>query len=149
MKKRILILIFLTVLGLVIIDSVIKPKVKLWTYENLPNNYVIKKESETDMIFGKKEKDNIITEKDNKKIGLEEYIAEFSYGEKYIALKCLNPNDEENTIDVRFYIIDSSKEEIYGPYDLEETYLEEKEKIIDEEISSWIKTIEITDDVTK
>ena len=85
MKKRILILIFLTVLGLVIIDSVIKPKVKLWTYENLPNNYVIKKESETDMIFGKKEKDNIITEKDNKKIGLEEYIAEFSYGEKYIA----------------------------------------------------------------
>ena len=38
--------------------------------------------------------------------------------------------------------LDSSKEKIYGPYDLESTYLEEKEKIVDEELSKWIKTIE-------
>ena len=143
MKTRILVLIFLTVIGLGIIDSVFKPKVKLWTYDDLPNNYVIKKESETNMIIGKKENNKIITKKEDKKIGLDEYIAEFSYGDKYITLKCLNPNDENNSIDVKFYIIDSKEEVIYGPYDLEETYLEEKAKIVDEKISDWIKTIEI------
>ena len=41
---------------------------------------------------------------------------------------------------VYFYIIDSENNDIYGPYNDEETYNKVKEKIIDEEISEWIKT---------
>jgi len=142
MKTRITIIITIVLIGLGIIFYTTKPKVELWIYEDLPNNYVIEKISETDMIFGKKENGKIIINKDDKKIGLQEYIAEFSYGKKYITLKCLKPNKEKNTVDVSFYIIDSEKEDIHGPYNLESTYLEEKNKIIDEELSDWIKTIE-------
>lgn len=140
MKKRLIIIGFITVVGLILIDFFVKPKVELWTYEKLPNDYVIEKKSETDMVIGKKENNKIITQKEGKKIGIEEYIAEFSYGENYIALKCLNPNQKENTVEVRFYIIDSQNEDIYGPYDLESTYLEVKEKIVTEELNDWIKS---------
>lgn len=140
MKKRLIIIGFITVVGLILIDCFVHPKVELWTYEDLPNDYVIEKKSETDMVIGKKENNKIITQKDDKKIGIEEYIAEFSYGENYIALKCLNPNQKENTVEVRFYIIDSQNEDIYGPYNLESTYLEVKDKIVTEELNDWIKS---------
>lgn len=140
MKKRLIIISLITIVGLILIDCFVKPKVELWTYEDLPNDYVIEKKSETEMVIGKKENNKIITQKEDKKIGIEEYIAEFSYGENYIALKCLNPNQKENTVEVRFYIIDSQNEDIYGPYDLESTYLEVKEKIVTEELNDWIKS---------
>lgn len=144
MKKRLIIIGFITVIGLIIINCFVHPKVELWTYEDLPNDYVIEKKSETDMVIGKKENNKIITQKEDKKIGIEEYIAEFSYGENYIALKCLNPNQKENTVEVRFYIIDSQNEDIYGPYDLESTYLEVKEKIVTEELNDWINTMTLS-----
>lgn len=143
MKKRLIVIIAITIIGLILIGYYSKPKVELWTYDDLPNDYVIEKKSETNMIIGKKEDNKIIIKKDDKEIGLEEYIAEFSYGKNYIVLKCLNPNQKQNTIDVRFYIIDSKNQDIYGPYDLESTYLEVKEKIITEELNDWIKTINI------
>lgn len=143
MKKRLFIIIFLTIIGLGIIDYHFKPKVKLWVYEDLPNNYIIEKKSETKMIVGKKDKDKIVIKREDKEIGLEKYIAEFSYSNNYITLKCASTNKETNSIDVEFYIIDSKNEDIYGPYNLESTYLEVKEKIVTEELSDWIKTIEL------
>ena len=144
MRKRLIIIGFITIVGLILINCFAHPKVELWTYEDLPNDYVIEKKSETDMVIGKKESNKIITQKDDKKIGIEEYIAEFSYGENYIALKCLNPNQKQNTVEVRFYIIDSQNEDIYGPYDLESTYLEVKEKIVTEELNDWINTMTLS-----
>ena len=44
------------------------------------------------------------------------------------------------TIIVKFYIIDTSEDNIYGPYNDEETYEEVKNKIIDEDLNEWIKT---------
>ena len=140
MKKRLIIIGFITVIGLIIINCFVHPKVELWTYEDLPNDYVIEKKSEIDMVIGKKENNKIITQKEDKKIGIEEYIAEFSYGKKYIALKCLKPNKKENIVEVRFYIIDSKNEDVYGPYNLESTYLEVKDKIVTEELNDWIKS---------
>lgn len=140
MKKRLIIIGFITIVGLIIINCFVHPKVELWVYEDLPNNYVIEKKSETEMVIGKKDNNKIITKKDDKKIGVEEYIAEFSYGENFITLKCLKPNKKENTVEVRFYIIDSQNEDIYGPYNLESTYLEVKEKIVTEELNDWIKS---------
>ena len=134
MKKRILVLIILTVIGLGIIDGTFKPKIDLWTYDKLPNKYIIEKKSET----------NVVLSNSNNKIIINEYIAEFSYGKRYIGLKCLEPNEEENTINIKFYIVDSKTNEVYGPYNLESTYLDEKERFVTEELSDWIKTIEIT-----
>ena len=145
MKTRIIVITTIVIIGLIIIFTTVKPKVELWTYTNLPNGYLIEKKSETDMVFGKEENGKIITKKDDKKIGLEEYIAEFSYGENYIALKCINKDKETNTVDVKFYIIDSKKEDIYGPYNLESTYLEVKDKIVTEDLGTWIKTVDIKD----
>lgn len=143
MKKRIFIILALTLIGLVIIYLTTKPKVELWTYQELPNNYIIEKISETEMILGKNINGKIVTEVENKQIGVAEYIEQFSYGENYIALKCLKSNKEAGSVDVIFYIIDTKNEEIYGPYDLESTYETVKEKIVDEELGNWIKTITI------
>lgn len=143
MKKRLFILIILTIIGLLIIDSQVKPKVRLWSYDKLPNDYIIEKKSEIKMIIGKKSQDKIITKRNDKKIGLEKYIAEFSYSDNYITLKCASSNEETSSIDVEFYIIDTKNEDIYGPYDLESTYLEVKEKIVTEELTNWIKTLDL------
>ena len=134
MKIRLIILILLTIIGLGIIEANFNPKTKLWIYDELPNNYIIEKTSET----------NVVLSNNKNQIIIDEYIAEFSYGKRYIGLKCLEPNEEENTINIKFYIVDSETNKVYGPYNLESNYLDEKEKIVSEELTDWIKTIEIT-----
>ncbi len=115
--------------------------IEKWTYEELPNGYLIKKTSETNMVLGKYIDGLFEIETDDKKIGVEEYIAEFQTGKRYIALKCAKTIDKE--VAVLFYIIDTLNEDVYGPYNSEETYNEVKQKIVDEELSDWIKTIDI------
>lgn len=139
MKKRLLWIIIFFIIGMVLIYIFTNPKIEKWTYD-LPNNYAIKKTSETNVVLGKYI-DNIFEIKDNnnKQVGIEDYIAEFSYGKRYISLKCLESID--NGIIVKFYIIDSKESNIYGPYNEEETYHKVKEKIVEEQLSDWIKTI--------
>ena len=74
----------------------------------------------------------------NKQVGIEDYIAEFSYGERYVSLKCLKSSNDN--IIVKFYIVDTKEDNIYGPYNDEETYKKVKNKIVDEELNDWIKT---------
>lgn len=138
MKKKIILIIAFLLIGLITIYLITEPKVEKWIYK-LPNNYAIKKTSDTDVVLGKYIKGSFSTKNNGKQIGVEEYIAEFSYGENYIALKCLETNS--NSVKVNFYIIDSKNENIYGPYENEEIYNEVKEKIIDEELNEWIETI--------
>ena len=140
MKKRFLWITIFFLIGLVFIYLITTPKVEKWTYD-LPNNYAIKKISSTDVVLGKYINGLFEVEHKSKKIGIEEYIAEFAYGKNYIALKCLEPTDDN--VKVKFYIIDSKNEDIYGPYDNEETYNLVLEKIIDEELNEWIETIKM------
>ncbi len=127
MKKRFLwIAIFFTV-GAVIIYLITIPKEEKWIYDLLPNEYVIEKKSNIKVVLK------------DKQIGIEDYIAEFCYGKQYIALKCLDANSDN--INVKFYIIDTKNDELYGPYLDQETYEKVKEKIVDEELSNWIETI--------
>lgn len=139
MKKRLIIIIILLLLGLLTIYLITEPKIEKWTYDLLPNNYAIKKTSNTDVVLGKYIDGLFEVEKDGKQIGVEDYIAEFSYGKNYIALKCLEPTDD--SVKVKFYIIDSKNEDIYGPYNDEETYNKVLEKIVDEQLNEWIETI--------
>lgn len=137
MKKRLLWIIIFFIIGMVLIYIFTNPKIEKWTYD-LPNNYAIKKTSETNVVLGKYI-DNIFEIKDNnKQVGIEDYIAEFSYGKRYVSLKCLKSSNDN--IIVKFYIVDTKENNIYGPYNDEETYKEVKNKIVDEELNDWIKT---------
>lgn len=137
MKKRLLWIIIFFIIGVVLIYIFTNPKIEKWTYD-LPNNYAIKKTSETNVVLGKYI-DNIFEIKDNnKQVGIEDYIAEFSYGKRYVSLKCLKSSNDN--IIVKFYIVDTQEDNIYGPYNDEETYKEVKNKIVDEELNDWIKT---------
>lgn len=147
MKKRFLLITILFLVGALIIYFITEPKVEKWTYNLLPNNYAIKKTSNTDVVLGKYINDLFAVKNGDKQIGVEEYVAEFSYGKNYIALKCLEPIN--NSVKVKFYIIDSKNEDIYGPYETEETYNEVKEKVVDEELNNWIETIKMPEGAIK
>lgn len=136
MKIRFLLITIFFVIGATIIYFITEPKVEKWIYE-LPNDYVIKKTSETNIVLGKNINNSFKIKSDNKKIGIEEYIAEFSYSDNFISLKCL----EANSLKVKFYIIDSKNSNIYGPYYDEETYKTVLDEIVDEKLSEWIETI--------
>lgn len=132
MKYRILGIISFLVIGLIIIYIITIPKEEKWTY-NLPNDYSINKTSDIDVFLVKNKAKKIVND----------YVAEFSYSENYITLKCLESNN--NSIIVKFYIIDSLKDNIYGPYKLESEFKQELEIKVNEQLSNWIKTINVPD----
>lgn len=138
MKKRLLFITIFFLIGAFIIYFITEPKVEKWIYE-LPNDYVIKKTSDTDVILGKYIDDSFEVKTKEKQIGVVDYIAEFSYSENYIALKCLEPTDD--SVKVKFYIVDTKNEDIYGPYHDQETYNAVSEEIVEEELTNWIETI--------
>lgn len=138
MKKRLLWILLFLIVGFILICLFTNPKIEKWTYD-LPNDYAIKKTSATKVVLGKYIAGFFEVEKEDQQIGIQDYIAEFSYGENIIALKCLKEKD--NNIHVNFYIVDTKQDDIYGPYQDEETYESVKEKIVDEELSDWIETI--------
>lgn len=133
MKKRFLWITLFLIIGLIIIYFITIPKVEMWDYD-LPNDYVVKKESETEVIIGKYKNNQI-----NKNKIINEYIAEFSYSDNYISLKCLDVTNKN--VKINFYIINSKNDEIYGPYYDYETYSNAKDEIINEKLSNWIETI--------
>ena len=141
MKKRFFWIIIFFIVGAIFIYFITSPKIEKWTYDLLPNHYAIKKTSSTEVVLGKYIDGLFEVTQDGKQIGIEDYIAEFAYGETYIALKCLEPID--NSINIKFYIVDTKNDNIYGPYKDEETYNAVVDKIVDEELNDWIETITI------
>lgn len=138
MKKRFLWITVFFIIGAITIYFITIPKVEKWTY-NLPNNYAIKKTSDTNVVLGKYIDGKFQLKLDDKEKGIEDYIAEFSYSDNYISLKCLESTAK--SLKVKFYIIDTKNNNIYGPYQDEQTYNLVAEEIIDEELNNWIETI--------
>ena len=138
MKTRFLGIIIFFIIGSVIIYLITIPTVEKWTYD-LPNNYAIKKTSDVDVVLGKYIDNEFNVYINEEKMKINDYIAEFSYSENYITLKCIIPVD--GGILVRFYIIDSLNNNIYGPYETEEIYVKMVDELINEELSEWIETI--------
>lgn len=137
MKKRILWITVFFIIAAILIYILTNPKIEKWTYD-LPNHYAIKKTSETSVVLGKYVNNLFEIEENNKQVGITDYIAEFAYGKRYVSLKCLTLNKKE--VNVKFYIVDTMNDNIYGPYENDETYEAVLEKIVEEELSSWIKT---------
>lgn len=112
-----------------------------WKYD-LPNNYVLEKVNGLKFITGYKDKNKTVIEQDDKKIGIEIYVAEFQYSENFIGLKCAVSNDD--SIKVAFYIIDTINQNVYGPYDTNEKYLAVQKTIMNNEVfNDYISTLEI------
>ena len=99
MKKRILWIIILFIIGAIFVYFITSPKIEKWTYD-LPNDYAIKKTSSTKVVLGKYIDGLFEVKQNDKQIGIEDYIAEFSYGENYISLKCLEPTDD--SVNIKF-----------------------------------------------
>ncbi len=114
-----------------------------WTYTDLPQGYELKKINDTKMVIGKEVEGNLEIELEGKTIGIEKYIAEFQTSDNYIGLKALENN--EDSISVLFYIIDAKNEDVYGPYETESTYNAVVEKIVEEELGEWKKTVDINE----
>lgn len=140
MKKSFLWITVFFIIGAIIVYFITSPKVEKWTYD-LPNDYAIKKTSSTEVVLGKYINGLFEVKQDDKQIGVEDYIAEFSYSENYVSLKCLESTND--SVKVKFYIIDTKNDNIYGPYQDEETYNTVSEKIVEEKVNDWIETIEM------
>ena len=114
MKNRLLLVLGIIVLSIVF-SIIIPVNVKKWTY-SLPNNYLVAKVSNNQIIIGKYFNKKLSTKKDNINIGVSEYVEAFATNNEYIFARCLN---NKNDIVVDYYIIDSKNEKIYGSYELE------------------------------
>lgn len=125
MKKRLLLITIFLIVGLIIIYIITIPKNATWTYK-ISKNYSIKKTSDTDIYLYKKD-DKVISD----------YISEFSYGKKFILLKCVTTN-----VNVEFYIIDISTDTMYGPFLDYVSYEVIRDEVVDEKTGKWIDTIE-------
>ncbi len=114
-----------------------------WIYDDLPHEYAIQKTGETTMVVGKYIDDLFEIKNGKKQIGFEAYVTEFQSGERYVGFKCAKSANE--SVELFFYIIDTEKEDLYGPYDMESTYEAVKSRIVDEDLGEWIKTSTINE----
>lgn len=134
-------LIFLTVLALLgfffykMID-------KTWVYD-LPNNYKVRKLSTANVVVGVEINRDFYTTYKNKKVGVNEYVAQFQYNDQFIGIKALTTIKEETGI--IFYLIDTIDQEVHGPYYDEESYLAAMGVWSKETMGDWITTTETPD----
>ncbi len=111
-----------------------------WSYK-LPNNYEIWHLNSREIICGKRDVDNSLSN-----VISENYILEFKYNERYVCLKCVEATrdlsveiDESNP---SFYIIDTIENTIYETYT--DTDFEDKIKAMSLVFNTnWIKTTPI------
>ena len=134
MKNRVLLLLLIipVVFGL---SFLIPTKVKKWTY-SLPNHYVVGRISNEEVIIGKFVNNKLTAKDKDKIIGISEYVEAFAYNNQYIYARTLN---NDNGLNVGYYIIDSSLEEVYGSYELEGFLDKLMELELDTEIN-WIQS---------
>ena len=106
-----------------------------WSYE-LPNDYVIWHINSREIVCGKRNTENSITNI------VEDYIIKFCYNDQYVCLQCVNiTNDTLEDIDEsnpHFYIIDTLNEDVNGP--LLENEFEDMSSILIDDLSTWLAT---------
>lgn len=137
MGKLVKIIIIVAILYLIIVVGYYASTkyLKYWEYD-LPNNYQIKKNKDLMVHVGYVENSKFYINYDGKKVGVDDYIAEFQTSDNYIGLKCV----KEKTLEVIYYIIDTKNKNVYGPYNQLDTYLEVISKITDGEVFDKFKS---------
>ena len=108
---------------------------KFWKH-NLPNNYQIRKGKDMMVHVGYVDNNKFYINYEGKKVGVDEYVAEFQTSDNYVGLRCV----KEKTLEVIYYIIDTKNRNVYGPYNDLDTYLEVLVKITDGEVFDSFKS---------
>lgn len=108
---------------------------KYWKYD-LSNNYQIRKNKDMMVYVGYVKDNKFYINYEGKKVGVDEYIAEFQTSTNYVGLRCVR----EKTLEVIYYIIDTKNKDVYGPYNDLDTYLEVLVKITDGEVFDKFKS---------
>lgn len=111
-----------------------------WSYK-LPNNYEIWRINSREIVCGKKDGENSLSNVIN-----ENYVLEFKYNERYMCLKCVEATQdlsaEIDKSNPNFYIIDTMEDTIYGAY----AHTDYENKVNDMGLifnTNWIKTTPI------
>lgn len=113
--------------------------VKTWE-KDLPNNYQIRLNKKLNVEVGYVENDKFYINYNDKKVGVDNYVAEYQTSVNFIGLKCV----VKGTLEVIYYLIDTKEQNVYGPYKELDTYLEVQSKITNNEIfDKFISTSEI------
>lgn len=121
-----------------------------WTYENLPNGYAL-------MRINKKTVNLVITDQQLSHKGvltgrplINTYISAICNNERYIAVKWTDPDEidfekikDHDFSTAKYYIVDSTNDDLYGPYDTEEAFLRQCEELSVGEFSEWINTLDM------
>ncbi len=107
-----------------------------WRYK-LPNNYEIWRVNSREIVLGELESEYSLA------TVVDEYISEFCYNERYVCVKRVDVpedlNEEIDTSNPEYYIVDTAEDIPYGPYDINEFY-DKKEELQITGLSSWIAT---------
>ncbi len=115
---------------------------KTWVYD-LPNHYKVRQTSDMNVTIGVEIDGDYYTSYQDKKVGIDDYVAEFQYNKQYVGVKALRASNEE--VVVRFYFIDTENQEIHGPYSDEESYLAAVGVWSDDVLDEWITTTKAPD----
>ena len=131
MGKLVKIVIITSILSLMIVTGylITTKHLKYWKYD-LPNNYQIRKNKDLMVHVGYIKNNKFYINYEGKKVGVDEYVAEYQTSSNYVGLRCVR----EKTLEVIYYIIDTKNKNVYGPYNELDTYLEVITKITDGEV---------------
>lgn len=136
-SRNILLLVTLLCIGIFVIFKLTSVA---WVYD-LPNDYKVFRHSDASVTIGKEIDGDYYTSYQDKEIGIDEYVAEFQFNDRFVGVKALAIENEETII--KFYLIDTVESCVYGPYFDEENYLAASGVWTDEVLGDWITTTEV------
>lgn len=113
---------------------------KCWVYD-LPNDYKIRKTSNDNVTLGVEINHDFYTTYQEKTVGIDEYVAEFQYNDQFVGVKALKIVDKN--ANVIFYLVNTKEQEVYGPYNDEESYLAATGVWAEEPMNDWMTTTEV------
>lgn len=91
-----------------------------WVYD-LPNDYKVFRETDGNVTIGKEIDGDFYKTYQDRRIGIDEYVAEFQFNKQFVGVKALEI--VEGNAAIKFYLVDTFDSSIYGPYFDEESYL--------------------------
>lgn len=136
---------YILIVGIVLalgIFFIYKLTAKTWVYD-LPNNYKVRQTSDMNVTVGVEVDGDYYTAYEDKKVGIDDYVAEFQYNKQYVGVKALSIENGETVI--KFYFIDTKEREVHGPYYDEESYLAAIGVWSKEVLDEWITTTKTPD----
>lgn len=121
-----------------------------WTYDKLPNNYIIIRKNSKDISLCKRKEPNSHVAKTI--IG--PYITQIAYNDSYIFAKQVNiPDNDNNSVDINtltpsYYILAVKSEELQGPLN-EKEFNDKCSELGIVKLPEWVKTSELAKSANK